>query len=544
MAHHVRVVNIVPKSRSGETIQDSEPSIAVDPANPRVLVATAFTPNPVAGPNAPYYVSTDGGDTWTLTPVLPGNGSFGTDDITVGFDSSGKMLYPGYLRGNNVQLNVDRTASPVTGPVALLEGRGGVDQPFTKAATVRRGPDAGKDRLYVGNNDFSAPGGRTSTIDVSLDAAVPAPTFNSVRIDTRATPGQDGPQVRPAIHRDGTVYAVFYGWRTNAATITTDVVVVRDDNWGSGANPFTALVDPGDGKAGMRVAAGVTIVWNDFIGQQRQAGNIAIAVDPTNSSRLYVAWCDGRVSAGTYVMHVRRSSDRGQTWSPADLLTVPNATNVGIAVNDDGHVGLLYQQVTGTGAGQRWETHVRHSTNHGHHWHDLILANVPANAPAKTFDPYIGDYAMLIAREDDFYGIFCANNTPDLANFPHGVHFQRNADFAAKQLLDVNGVTPVPISIDPFFFHVRWHEEGEEREEGRGEVEHERLMIRGLRYERLEIKDLDLALGELERAHGNGHNGGNHGREMRRIGMVRRLASAIEEFGEELREDMGEGDEE
>lgn len=543
MAHHVRVVNIVPKSRSGETIQDSEPSLAVDPANPRVIVATAFTPNPVAGPNAPYYVSTDGGDSWTLTLVLPGNGAFGTDDITVGFDGSGKMLYLGYLRGDNVQLNVDRTASPVTGPVVLLEGRGNVDQPFTKAATVRRGVDAGKDRLYVGINDFSAPGGRTSTIDVSLDAAAPIPAFNSVRIDTRATSGQDGPQVRPAMHRDGTVYAVFYGWRTNAATITTDVVVVRDDNWGSGANPFTALVDPGDGKAGMRVAAGVTIVWNDFLGQQRQAGNVAIAVDPTNSARVYVAWCDGQVGTGTYVMHVRRSTDRGQTWSPADLLSVPNATNVGVAVNDDGHVGLLYQQVTGTGAAQRWETHLRHSTNHGHDWHDLMLATVPANAPAKTFDPYIGDYAMLIAREDDFFGIFCANNTPDLGNFPHGVHFQRNADFATKQLLNVNGVTPVPVSIDPFFFHVRRHEEHEEREEERGEFEHERLVIKGLRYERLEIKELELASGEAGRERWDSSDDRDRKYELRRVGAVRRLTSAIAEFGDELREDFGNDDE-
>jgi hypothetical protein len=110
-----------------------------------------------------------------------------------------------------------------------------------------------------------------------------------------------------------------------AATITTDVVVVRDDNWGSGANPFTALVDPGDSKSGMRVARGVTIVWNDFLGQQRQAGNLAIAVDPTNSSIVYLAWCDGQVGSGTYTMRVRRSTDRGVTWS-GDLFTQAMAT--------------------------------------------------------------------------------------------------------------------------------------------------------------------------------------------------------------------------
>jgi hypothetical protein len=500
MSYHVRVMNVVPKSRSGETNQDSEPSIGVDPTNPHVIVITAFTPDPAAGPNAPYYVSVDGGETWTLSSVLPGNGPFGTDDITVSFDGSGKLFFPGYLRGNNAQLNVDRTSTPSTGPLTLLEGRGGVDQPFTKATTVRRGPDAGKDRLYVGNNDFAAPGGRTSTIDVSLDAAAPAPAFTSVRIDSRATLGQDGPQVRPAVHRDGTVYAAFYGWRMSGATITTDVVVVRDDSWGSGVNPFTALIDPGDGKPGIRVANGITIVWNDMLGQQRQAGNLAIAVDPTDSSRVYLAWCDGQVGSGTYVMHVRSSRDRGNTWSSTDLLTVPNATNAGLAVNDDGHVALLYQQVTGLAGSQRWESHVRHSTNHGRQWHDLVLASVPANTPGRTFHPYIGDYAMLISREDHFYGVFCANNTPDLANFPHGVHFQRNADFAAKQLLNVNGVTHVPISIDPFFFHMAWREEEPEGEEEEKEA-FERIKIKGLRYEHLEIEEFMFeSLGRGERA--------------------------------------------
>jgi len=62
-----------------------------------------------------------------------------------------------------------------------------------------------------------------------------------------------------------------------------------------------------------------------------------------------------------------------------------------------------------------------------------------------------------------FYGVFCANNTPDNANFPSGVRYQRNADFATHVLLNVNNITQVPISIDPFFFHYspryKWHKE-------------------------------------------------------------------------------------
>ncbi len=60
----------------------------------------------------------------------------------------------------------------------------------------------------------------------------------------------------------------------------------------------------------------------------------------------------------------------------------------------------------------------------------------------------------MMALGKDFYGIFAASNTPDLGNFPEGVTFQRNHDFAAKKLFGLDGVTVVPPSIDPFFFKV------------------------------------------------------------------------------------------
>jgi hypothetical protein len=81
-----------------------------------------------------------------------------------------------------------------------------------------------------------------------------------------------------------------------------------------------------------------------------------------------------------------------------------------------------------------------------------VLANARSNAPTATFLPYLGDYIYLTAVGTTFYGVFCANNTPDNANFPSGVKYQRNANFTTKQLLNVDNKTPVAISIDPFFF--------------------------------------------------------------------------------------------
>jgi hypothetical protein len=344
-------------------------------------------------------------------------------------------------------------------------GRASADQPFTHATTVTAGPGAGQDRVFIGDNDFAAPGGKTQTVDESLNAAVGPPTaFNSVRVEKRATVGQDGPQCRPVAHADGTVYAAFYGWRAmtgsfpaNTLMITSaDVVVVRDDRWGAGG--FVDLKEPvpplGDGLPGVRVIKGISFPFmrngTATTGQQRIGGTISIAVDPNNSSNVFLAW--GARGPGSFLtIHVRRSTNRGVTWT-ADLLAIPNATNAALAINSAGVVGLLYQQVIGAGAAQRWVTHLQRSGNGGVTWTDLVLATVPATTPVKTFDPYIGDYDHLVAVGPRFYGIFSANNTPNMANFPNGVVYQRNANFTTHTLLNVNKAAPVAPSIDPFFF--------------------------------------------------------------------------------------------
>src|SRR5437899_10914904 len=68
----IKVVNLTPASLSGETNQDSEPFLAVQSANPQLMVASAFTPNPISNTgNAPLYVSEDAGNTWILSAITP-----------------------------------------------------------------------------------------------------------------------------------------------------------------------------------------------------------------------------------------------------------------------------------------------------------------------------------------------------------------------------------------------------------------------------------------------------------------------------------------
>lgn len=458
----VTVVNMTPITQSDEDDQNSEPNIAVNPADPLEIAASAFTPTGT-GANAPIYVSNDGGLTWVLNHIVPSQAgsSSGTGDITLRFATSSSILYSGILRvPGNFRLNILRTTnftSPT--PMTVLVDRNDVDQPYIQAATVLGGAGRGNDRVYVGDNDLNAALDRTATIDLSLNASVTTPVFNTHRIETRSPHLQDGPQIRPAIHLNGTVYAIFYHWTNvvgtpSLATITADVVVVRDDNWGSGGTPFGNLLDPGDSNAGIRVVQGRTIPWeNPGLGQERIGGTNAIAVDPRDSDTVYIAWAD-RVGTTDYTLHVRHSTDGGVNWDAADIRTITNALNPGLAINSRGTVGFLYQQLTGAGGSQRWVTHFERTDNNFATINNLTLATVPANTPTRQFFPYLGDYAGAMAVGKNFYGVFSANNTPDNANFPNAVTYLRNANFATHTLLQTDNVTPVAVSIDPFFFMV------------------------------------------------------------------------------------------
>lgn len=447
----VKLVDLIPASLSGETNQDSEPFLAIEPANPQIMVASAFTPNPISTTgNAPVYVSQDGGNTWVLNAITPVQRM--TCDITHAISAAENHprgdLHAGTLAcasaitlGESETTDVSSSAS-----MSVQSTRSNVDQPFVRAMAI-----SNNDHIFVGVNDFNQPRGHTATVDVSVDGGT---TYKSISIEARDTMGQDGPSVRPAVAGDNTVYAAFFGWRKFDGKIaTSDVVVVRDDSGATGANPFQSLKDASDNLPGRLVVKSVSIPWSNFptLGQERIGSTLSLAVDPSNSSTLYVGWADRGSKGDIYTLHVRRSTDRGATWSAKDLpnTTIRNATNIALAVADNGVAGLLYQQLTGS----RWITHLVQSRNGFANIQDTVLANVPANAPNEQFLPYLGDYDYLLPVGNEFRGVFCANNTPDLANFPQGVTYQRAADFSRKTLTDGSG-NPVPISIDPFYFSV------------------------------------------------------------------------------------------
>ena len=449
MADVITVVNIVPNLSSGESNGDSEANLAVNSANVQEMVATAFTPSPNLGSQkSPVFFSSDGGLTWALKDLI---NATPVRDQTTRFATEGGELYGGVLWGTgnniaNINFDILRT-NDFTGATTMtvLAQRKNDDQPFIEAQTVASGPSAGKDRIYVGSNDH-APANIPATIDLSLDAGAAVPTTSKIVIEQRAV-ARDGFPTRPAIHPSGVVYAIYYA----LVSPNCDVVIVRDDNWGSGGSPFTALIDT-DGKQGIRIAQNV---GNPFggssIGQQRLGSDLAIAVDPRDSATVFVCWAD--FQSGAQTLFIAKSTNSGANWS-APVRSVANSTNPALAIDQHGRLGFLYQQVTGNPSNQNWQTTLELTRDDFATFATHILANTPAATPAFSGNPYLGDYLSMMAVGQSFFGIFTANNTPDKANFPNGVIYQRNANFTTKTLLANDNVTPVPISIDPFVFTI------------------------------------------------------------------------------------------
>ena len=195
MPVRTRVVNMIPQSQSNESNDDSETNIALNPADPRIIAATAFT----ATPTAVIFLTSDHGETWAEAAIVPPS----TNDYNAKF--SRNALYCGDLVA--APLAVFTTTDPFSGAAMVqIDGEPNIDQPWMGVETVRRGPDTGKDRVYAGYTNWN---GVTSvaTIDVSQDGTVPGARFHfgsppkSRRNSKRAVGADRHPRRRHCLRR-------------------------------------------------------------------------------------------------------------------------------------------------------------------------------------------------------------------------------------------------------------------------------------------------------------------------------------------------------
>jgi hypothetical protein len=446
-----RVVDIIPHDDSIESNQNSEPSIAVNPVNPMQMFAGSFGPEGSTLNHNTFFLSTDGGATWS---------SFGTlddDDKSIAWKTDGSaILVTPLLDGPIDTYSVTVTDSGFGSAINHYVGSNNNDQPW-----VRTGPS---DHVYVAFNDLGASGGKTASVNVSVSGGTSPTTVTLDRIGGSA-PGaaQDDPAVRLAVN-GSRVYAVFDRWTgtvendANGQRYNSQLVIVRSDN--GGADGFTAL---GGGGNGVTAATHIGVFADAqntplTIGQERIAGgDIAIAVDPNNANHVVVAYTDapGNNGAGVVQLVVTESFNGGVDWT--EKVSTPSSSRSGqpgIAILANGAIGLLYNNYDP--ATDQLSQHLLTTTDDFATTNDVTLATESNSVSATLFDPYQGDFFDLGGLGNTFYGIFSASNADDgtnalFTNTTFDRRFVGTPGTSSFRLVDASG-NAVPFSIDPFFF--------------------------------------------------------------------------------------------
>jgi hypothetical protein len=489
-AQTITVVNMIPQAHSAEKKQNSEPSITVHRVDPRILASSATTVDPTfcVDDRAALFVSKDAGDNWDFACVIPRTESGFPTDMTTRFAADGNALYVSLLRIETANAYLTGYERPAG--ATLAQWMELLTDPSSAASTVHvltRLIDADQPQLetspsmLLGGLPFPA---RRAIGIASYENSVetcPARGIFATSRDPWVGPATKDfcltPRgfarvlsIRTAIHPDGTGYAILYRY---AYDNYVDVVVLRHDN--GITDVFQSLKDlpvgapttdaeselesfcsKRDGKAGYRLVrcALYPTPYSSVFGQEsRRWSQLSIAVDPTKSSKVYVAWADSVDGSSSHLtLHFASSADRGNTWTVSPL-AIDNATNPALAVAKDGAIGLLYQQLVTTAAGKRWQTWFSLAEPEGSP-HLFKLADASAASPVlcSGMEMYQGDYLELHSHGKDFYGVFSASNDRSDATFFPGAIFHRLYDVAGKPV-DLAG-NAVAVSMDPYFVKV------------------------------------------------------------------------------------------
>jgi len=302
-----------------------EPAVAVNPRNPRNLLAASRVVQGKALDLATY-ASFDGGLTWQGNGILPGSALGDDGNVTVTFDQAGHGYVSGLVTrstagggGPEYVWRTDDGGRHFGPPVLAMRGN-------TDHSGLAADPTAGSSDLYLAGIVFQGSAGKlrfTRSAD-SGRSFEPARSIDpSDSPDDRLTVVAAGP--------DGTV-AVMYYFEPPGGGVTVAVATSTDH----GAS-FAAPVRLG------------TVRWPAPAPGVSTRSGPAIAVDPRTGD-IYASVTTYAPATGASEVEVFTSRDHGRSWSgPAVVASAAGGTyfQPQLAVGDDGQVGLSVFQLTG-----------------------------------------------------------------------------------------------------------------------------------------------------------------------------------------------------
>jgi len=423
-----------------DTFNDGETSIAVNPQNPDEILITSFAN--AWGAHAPWWHSTDGGQTWTkrFTIAVPPGRPFAAGcpcDQAIDYGRNGRafgaFLIGADAGGTTSSIVSGGSSNPNSAAAFLWNAPGGitqltnfnaptdVDQPWL---LVNRDPaSAFQDNVYVAYDDY---GVNPVGMRVATALGTFPPDF-ARDVQTGTAAGAINPGHRLAVDpQNGWVYDIWQTCVVNCATLAADPKTIE-----------YRLNRSRDGGATWDFAGG-TVVATAGSSQPRPkfgavnallGGVLHAAVDPLTGD-LYYVYGENGGSTNTNRLALRRLTTAPVTdiitVGPERLLPVHGLSQAipAVAVTDNGIVGVFHYSFDGLqGNLPVFTAWLETSDTQGVNWTSQALLTFLSSAadscpPAPGVNNpchrqrVLGDYMQMKAAGNTLYGAFTGNGVP------------------------------------------------------------------------------------------------------------------------------------
>ncbi|MGB6474092.1 MAG: sialidase family protein [Candidatus Sulfotelmatobacter sp.] len=407
----IQLVDIATDATDPYDSSDTEPSIAVNPANPNEIAVVAFSGAWGDGAMAPVWKSRDGGVHWSKVPQIPppASGWAGPGDQKIAYDSAGHLVIAelGEDTSNPNGPTKNFVYHQVSGPDDPLKPGTtyGDDQPHIVLAVQTT---SCKDDLYsvwLNTQPSNARSMDSSSADLG-DHVSDVSVGDNHLFPNRTT--------RVATAPDGKAYVV-YKTREGQADGTFEDVhfrVLRSDDCGA---TFNGL---GQG-AGVSISGDQKIrtFFTDNFGNHSK-GKVARARSSdawisttTQPGEVYVAYVS-RDQSGFAQIFVAHSKDSGSTWSSTRVTNGKNHSAFPeIAVAQNGNVGVMYIDFDDSQTRTVFRHRFAISIDSGKTWQNATLQKLDPDGIQNAADGFLwGDYEGLAAANNVFYGVFTGDS--------------------------------------------------------------------------------------------------------------------------------------
>ena len=314
---------------SNSGFPDTEPFLAVNPANQNNLIA-AWMHFTVAQKEVIYVKSSfDGGVTWGNQTSLPHfSPTFTSADVSIAFNSAGEAFLS-YVDYHNIAPVPDsgyvRVARSLDGgktwsaPVNAVSGKASADLPVDRPWIIcDQSNSAYKGKIYlVSKSYYAATPPQKVWLSVSADSGK---TFSPIKqLDDSIPNGLTNIMGTPTVGADGSLYVAYASYKPSLSPYAR-MIVTKSTDGGNTFIPYDA----------MHYASNSTC--SDTLYQ----GSYNVSANPTQAGNLVLQWTDCR--NGDMDILSCYSTDGGITWSSP------------IRVNDDLPIGNGYGQDMSWGA--------------------------------------------------------------------------------------------------------------------------------------------------------------------------------------------------